>query len=189
VADDLDDEEIKRLEALIAEDAEQLRKLLAKVMRIVGVTQRDVEQRLRLGSGYISNVLTGRVELKHAHIKAILLVCGIEPSAFYAMHYPKEIPFAPGLTSDDFIRRLERLGGVPPARPPEPEPEAEALPRTPEELREFVIGILKAAGYAPPEPTRKDSAAGARKPRGKRPRGAARRGTRKKRNTPPPGRR
>jgi transcriptional regulator with XRE-family HTH domain len=144
-----DEEEIKRLEALIAEDAEQIRKLLARLMKVAGVTQKDVEQRLRLGSGYISNVLTGRVELKHAHIDAILLVCGIEPAAFYATHYPKQVPFAPGLTSDDFIRRLERLGGVPTAAPPELD--AEALPKTPEELKQFVLGILDAAGFPPPK--------------------------------------
>lgn len=147
MADEENGKDLKRLEALIAQDAEHLRRFLTRVMKVAGLTQREVEQRLGLGTGYLSNVLNGRVELKHSHIAGILLVAGVEPSAFFELHYPKDVPFAPGLTSDDFVRRLERLGGVPATAPPEQD--VEALPKTPLELKQFVLAILEAAGASP----------------------------------------
>jgi transcriptional regulator with XRE-family HTH domain len=144
--------ERERLEKLIAEDARKLRELLALVVKLAGLTQRDVEERLGLGSGYVSNVLKGRVELKHSHVAGILAAAHAHPADVMAVQYPRDEPFG-HVEAGDFTRRLERLGGLPKTKPPEPDPEA--LPKTREELWRFVVAVLEAAGAPPPKGKRK----------------------------------
>jgi hypothetical protein len=132
----------KWLEEFIAQNPERVRKLLAVVIDISGGTQRALERRLGWGTGTISNVLTGRVELKLVHVVGITLAAGFHPGLFFAVAYPKEVPIGPVLSVEDFARRLERLGGLPPAVPEQP---PAALPRTPAELKSFVEGIVRAA--------------------------------------------
>ncbi len=161
------DAERERLEKLIAEDARKLRELLALVIKLAGLTQRDVEARLGLGSGYVSNVLKGRVELKHAHVAGILAAAHAHPGEVMEVLYPKDQPFG-RVEAGDFARRLERLGGLPKTKPPEPDPEA--LPKTREELWRFVVAVLEEAGAPPPKGKRRPAeGTPAGKPRPRRP--------------------
>jgi len=57
----------------IDDEVRRATKLLETVMQAAGLTRKDLDQKLGAGPGYVSQVLTGRMELKLRHIIAILL--------------------------------------------------------------------------------------------------------------------
>lgn len=145
MADDQDDSEW--LNRLIAEDADRVRRMLAVLLDFLGISQRTIERRLRLPRGYVSNVLTGRVELKLAHVTAILLAADVHPAAFYGLAYPKDRPLGHSVFTEDFSRRLSTLGAFPPPAPPRPQPTepATALPKSYEELHQLIDTMIQKA--------------------------------------------
>ncbi len=140
-----DEDESEWLNRLIAADAERVRKMLAMLLDLLGLSQRTIERRLGLPRGYVSNVLTGRVELKLAHVTAILLAADLHPALFYGLAYPKERPVGHLVFTEDYSRRLSALGAFPPPSPPEPGPPPTPLPRTVEELNELIDTMIQKA--------------------------------------------
>jgi transcriptional regulator with XRE-family HTH domain len=159
----------------IDDDVRRATKLLETVMQAAGLTRKDLDQRLGAGPGYVSQVLTGRMELKFRHILAILRSLDVEPSIFFQTLYPEDRPATDAVVMEEFLRRFQKLGfGAQPAPPPSP-----AL--DPQQLEKMIQNAVRVAltGTAPgsmtTETTARDSAGGGeggRPPRGgKRPRG------------------
>jgi transcriptional regulator with XRE-family HTH domain len=69
----------------IPDDEEVLRalKFLEALIKAHGLTKKALDQRLGKGPGYISQVLTGRMELKFRHILEILGALELEPGLFF----------------------------------------------------------------------------------------------------------
>jgi len=67
-----------------ADDIEVRRalKLLEALIKAHGRTKKALDQKLRKGPGYISQVLTGRLELKYRHILEILGALELDPGLF-----------------------------------------------------------------------------------------------------------
>ena len=76
----------------IDDEVRRATKLLETVMQAAGLTRKDLDQKLGAGPGYISQVLTGRMELKFRHILAILRALEVEPSVFFQTLYPEDRP-------------------------------------------------------------------------------------------------
>ncbi len=142
-------------------------------MQAAGLTRKDLDQKLGAGPGYVSQVLTGRMELKFRHILAILHALEVEPSVFFQTLYPENRPSTDAVVMEEFLRRFQRLGfGVQPAQP------APAL--APQELEKLIQSAVRAALSEPPEPgdggeaqSEEGTPGGKlRKSRGPRPRGA-----------------
>ncbi|HEX5759957.1 MAG TPA: hypothetical protein VF121_12265 [Thermoanaerobaculia bacterium] len=131
------------LEKWIAEDGDRVRSLLGKVVATCGMTRKDLDQRLRLGVGYTSAVLTGRIELKQEHVSAILLGVGVHPGLFFGILYPTDRPIGPVAATPDIARRLALadLSG----QGAEPVPVAAAPPMTAAEIKALVDESIQRA--------------------------------------------
>jgi transcriptional regulator with XRE-family HTH domain len=138
-------------------------KLLETVMQAAGLTRKDLDQKLGAGPGYVSQVLTGRMELKFRHILAILHALDVEPSVYFQTLYPENRPSSDAVVMEEFLRRFQKLGfGAQPAPPPGP-------PVNPQELEQIIQSAVRAALAAPPAGPPKGEAPEGQKPRkGKR---------------------
>jgi transcriptional regulator with XRE-family HTH domain len=150
----------------IDDEVRRATKLLETVMQAAGLTRKDLDQKLGAGPGYVSQVLTGRMELKFRHILAILHALEVEPSVFFQTLYPENRPSTDAVVMEEFLRRFQRLGfGTQPAQP------APAL--DPGELERLVQSAVRAALSEPPErvPEGEREASEERPRKGRGPRG------------------
>ena len=94
----------------IEDEVRRATKLLETVMQAAGLTRKDLDQRLGAGPGYISQVLTGRMELKFRHILAILRALDVDPGIFFQTLYPESRPASDQAVMEEFLRRFKSLG-------------------------------------------------------------------------------
>ncbi len=154
----------------IDDEVRRATKLLETVMQAAGLTRKDLDQRLGAGPGYVSQVLTGRMELKFRHVLSILRALEVEPSVFFQTLYPENRPSTDTVVMEEFLRRFQKLGFGPPAAPP-PAPALD-----PQDLERMIQNAVRTAmsggaageAAAPGEPA---PAPENTKPRGRKPRG------------------
>jgi len=105
----------------IEDEVRRATKLLETVMQAAGLTRKDLDQKLGAGPGYVSQVLTGRMELKLRHILAILRALDVEPALFFQTLYPESRPATDQVVMEEFLKRFQKLGfGAGTAPPPAP---------------------------------------------------------------------
>jgi transcriptional regulator with XRE-family HTH domain len=162
----------------IDDEVRRATKLLETVMQAAGLTRKDLDQRLGAGPGYVSQVLTGRMELKFRHILAILRALDVEPSVFFQTLYPENRPATDAVVMEEFLRRFQRLGfGSSAAPPPTSSLDPQELERMIQNaVRAALAGLSAlppaAASPAEPGPDPEDPSPGDDKPRSRRkPRG------------------
>src|SRR3954463_14588011 len=156
----------------IDDEVRRATKLLETVMQAAGLTRKDLDLRLGAGPGYVSQVLTGRMELKFRHVLAILRSLEVEPGVFFQTLYPENRPATDTVVMEEFLRRFQKLGfGNPPPPPPTP-----AL--DPQDLERLIQNAVRTALTGPPageEPSPEEpppapentNPRGGRKPRGR----------------------
>jgi transcriptional regulator with XRE-family HTH domain len=125
----------------IEDEVRRATKLLETVMQAAGLTRKDLDQRLGAGPGYVSQVLTGRMELKFRHILAILRALDVEPSLFFQTLYPETRPATDQAVMEEFLKRFQKLGFGGPAPPPAPSPPA----LDPQELERLIQSAVRTA--------------------------------------------
>ncbi|HEX9943869.1 MAG TPA: helix-turn-helix transcriptional regulator [Thermoanaerobaculia bacterium] len=160
----------------IDDEVRRATKLLETVMQAAGLTRKDLDQRLGAGPGYVSQVLTGRMELKFRHILAILRALDVEPSIFFQTLYPENRPATDAAVMEEFLRRFQKLGfGAQSAPPPSPALDPQELERL---IQNAVRAALSAAPANPPpvadESPRNEDPEGGKPRRGRVPRGRTR---------------
>ena len=122
----------------LEDEVRRATKLLETVMQAAGLTRKELDQRLGAGPGYVSQVLTGRMELKFRHILAILRGLDVDPSVFFETLYPGDRPSSDQVVMEEFLKRFQKLGfGASPA----PQPPAV----DPQELERLVQSAVRAA--------------------------------------------
>ena len=123
----------------IDDEVRRATKLLETIMQAAGMTRKDLDQKLSAGPGYVSQVLTGRMELKFRHILAILRALDVEPSVFFQTLYPEDRPPTDAVVMEEFLRRFQKLGfGAQPTPPPTPGID-------PQELERMIQSAVRAA--------------------------------------------
>jgi transcriptional regulator with XRE-family HTH domain len=134
----------------IEDEVRRATKLLETVMQAAGLTRKELDQRLGAGPGYISQVLTGRMELKFRHVLAILRALDVEPSVFFQTLYPGDRPSSDQAVMEEFLKRFQKLGfgASPPPQPPAVDPQ---------ELERLVQSAVRAALGDPTGAPAKDS--------------------------------
>ena len=159
----------------IDDEVRRATKLLETVMQAAGLTRKDLDQRLSAGPGYVSQVLTGRMELKFRHILAVLRALEVDPSVFFQTLYPENRPATDAVVMEEFLRRFQKLGfGAQPAPPPKPVLDPQELERM---IQNAVRAALAGAPPAPAMPLEDPSGENPpenMKPRGGKPRGSTR---------------
>jgi transcriptional regulator with XRE-family HTH domain len=123
----------------IDDEVRRATKLLETVMQAAGLTRKDLDQRLGAGPGYVSQVLTGRMELKFRHVLAILRALEVEPSVFFQTLYPENRPASDTVVMEEFLRRFQKLG-FGNQSPPPPNPALDPL-----ELERMIQNAVRAA--------------------------------------------
>ena len=128
---------------------ERARWLLGHLIQMAGLGRRDVDARLGLTRGQVSQVLTGRVSLKLEMILLILDEVGMEPAMFFKLLFE-----LPDEGDNPFLallyRKMLESGAIEPRQmilPPEPAPlPADQLRRL---VREELVDVLALAERTP----------------------------------------
>lgn len=102
---------------MIQEEIHRLLYVLRVAMRMLDVSNRDVEKRLGLSYGYLSRLFSGSIELKVEHILQILDVLGLTPAEFFQLAYPRRNT-PPSEAAERLRSILEGLGPLPAEEPP-----------------------------------------------------------------------
>ena len=134
----------------IEEEVRRATKLLETVMQAAGLTRKDLDQKLGAGPGYVSQVLTGRMELKFRHILAILKALEVDPGVFFQTLYPESKPSGDVAMMEEFLKRFQKLGFGKPPEPPPPSPSLDS-----QELEKLIQNAVRSA-LAEQEKTNKD---------------------------------
>lgn len=113
----------------IEDEVRRATKLLETVMQAAGLTRKELDQRLGAGPGYVSQVLTGRMELKFRHVLAILRALDVEPNVFFQTLYPENRAVSDQAVMEEFLKRFQKLGFGGSAPPPPPAIDSQELER------------------------------------------------------------
>jgi len=112
-------------------DLKQLRHVLGEAVKAAGLTNRDLEQRIGIGSGNIYRMLDGRLDLRVRHLLALADLLEIPPSDLLELGCP-----------DAASRAKRRLGDVIGRKSSQPaEPTAASLSL--DQLKELVRNAIR----------------------------------------------
>jgi transcriptional regulator with XRE-family HTH domain len=115
-------------------EVQRLIQILRTAMRVLGVTNREVERKLGQSPSYLSRVFSGGIELKAEHLVLIPRAMGMEPAEFFHLAYPKRTE--PGSRAAVQLREaLQHL-----QLPPE---EKRSEPFTEEQMEKMLMATLK----------------------------------------------
>jgi transcriptional regulator with XRE-family HTH domain len=119
-------------------EVDRLLNVLRTSIRLLGLTNREIERRLGLTPSYISRIFSGTIELKMEHVLAIARAIGLAPWEFFELAYPRRSD--PPSESFQAIRTL--LRDMQP--PPEP-PARQAAGLTAEEIEQKIQESVRKA--------------------------------------------
>lgn len=123
------------------QDLKQLRQVLRKAVKAAGLTNRDLERRLGIGSGNIYRLLDGTLDLRVRHLLALADLLEIPPSDLLELGCP-----------DAVSRAKKRLGdwiGQSSSAPREPTASSLSLEQLNEMIRNAVQEALDQQSAAP----------------------------------------
>lgn len=121
---------------MVQEEIHRLLHVLRVAMRILDVSNRDVEKRLGLSYGYLSRLFANTIELKVEHILQITEVLGLTPAEFFQLAYPRKT----SPPSDAATRMRAILEGIGPFQAEERPPSSEA---SSEDLEKMVSKVVR----------------------------------------------
>lgn len=87
-------------------EVHRLLNVLRTAIRLLGLTNREIERRLGMTPSYLSRLFNGTIELKVEHVVSIARAIGIAPAEFFGLAYPR-LPDPPS-ESYQTIRTLLR---------------------------------------------------------------------------------
>jgi len=70
-------------------ETQHLLNVLRSAVRVLGYTFNDVAEKLGVGSGYLSRLFAGKIELKVDHVVNIARAIGFEPEEILHLAYPR----------------------------------------------------------------------------------------------------
>lgn len=101
-------------------EVERLIRVLTTAMRILDLSNREIEKRLHLSPSYLSRLFNGLIELRVEHLLGISRAIGLTPAEFFHLAYPKR-PEPPSEAALELRRVLQEL------QPPPPPPSSPIL--------------------------------------------------------------
>jgi transcriptional regulator with XRE-family HTH domain len=69
-------------------DVIRVAQMLKAAVRFTGISHRKIERDMGLSTGYLSRILSGKVELRIQHVLGVCRAIGLPPSAFFEAAYP-----------------------------------------------------------------------------------------------------
>jgi transcriptional regulator with XRE-family HTH domain len=110
------------MESQDKEEVQRLIRVLTTAMRILDISNREIEKRLRLSPSYLSRLFNGLIELRVEHLLAIARAIGLKPAELFHLAYPKRAD-PPSEAAVELRRVLQEL--QPPIPPPPREEDGE----------------------------------------------------------------
>ncbi len=89
-------------------EVERLIRVLTTAMRILDLSNREIEKRLHLSPSYLSRHFNGLIELRMEHLLGISRAIGLTPAEFFQLAYPKR-PDPPSEAALQLRRVLQEL--------------------------------------------------------------------------------
>jgi transcriptional regulator with XRE-family HTH domain len=132
---------------MIEDDIRRCAKMLESVVRMDGLSARQLEEKLNYGAGTVNRLFSGKIELKLRHILLILEVIGIPPSQFFREVFPEDD--RPRSEPEMASRLLDLLERHAPRRPPV-RPAATATGLSDAELDRRILEALERLGVTSP---------------------------------------
>lgn len=120
--------------------------LLRTAMRLLGLSNREVERRMGLSPSYLSRLFGGTIELKMEHVLAIAKAIGLHPAEFFHLAYPHrpEVPTEAAVALRSVLEELKPSAPAPSADPAAPDPSSRDLEvRIQESLRHVFLELAK----------------------------------------------
>jgi transcriptional regulator with XRE-family HTH domain len=121
------------------EEIKRLLNVLRTAMKILDITNREVEKKLGLSYGYLSRLFAGAIELKIEHVLDICGAIGLRPAEFFHLAYPR-VP-VPGTPAATKLRDV--LQGFQPPVANGGEPESAHLSVGHEEIERMMLASLR----------------------------------------------
>ncbi|HKH49397.1 MAG TPA: helix-turn-helix transcriptional regulator [Thermoanaerobaculia bacterium] len=119
-------------------------RVLTTAMRILDISNREIEKRLQMSPSYLSRLFNGLIELRMEHLLAISRAIGLTPAEFFSLAYPKRS--APPSEAALRLRRVLQELSPPPAPPPPSSPapalRADEIERKIEETVQRLLGEI-----------------------------------------------
>jgi len=109
------------------DEVERLMNVLRTAIRLLGLSNREIERRLSLTPSYLSRLFGGYIELKVEHVLAIARAIGLQPAEFFELAYPRRSD-----SPSEAFRAIRTL--LRDMQPPEEPRKAVAASLTPEEI-------------------------------------------------------
>jgi transcriptional regulator with XRE-family HTH domain len=130
----------------MSQDKEEVKRLLEVIrtlMRMLGVSNREVERRLKLHPSSLTRLFNGQVEAKVEVVLGIARAIGLEYSELFNFAYPERDAGDP---SDSAKRILSLLSGLQPSTKSR---RAQSAAKEPEELKGMLQELLTALRTTP----------------------------------------
>lgn len=100
------------------DEVDRLMNVLRTSVRLLGLSNREIERRLGLTPSYVSRLFAGTIELKVEHVVAIVRAIGLQPWEFFELAYPRRSE----PTSESFRTIRTLLRDLQPPAEPAPAP-------------------------------------------------------------------
>lgn len=136
---------------MINDDLRRCGKMLESVVRMAGMSARQLEERLDYGAGTVTRLFSGKIELKLRHILLILEEVGIPPSQFFREAFPDEDERP--RSDPEMASRLLKLIDRHAQSRPTPPPPATAGGISDEDLDRRILEALSRHGVLPSQST------------------------------------
>jgi hypothetical protein len=119
------------------EEVKRLLNVLRTSIRLLGLTNREIERRLELTPSYLSRLFAGAIELKVEHVVAITRAMGLQPWEFFELAYPRR--------SDSPSEAFRSIRTLLRDMQPSPEPTVQPAALTTEEIEEKIQDSVRKA--------------------------------------------
>jgi transcriptional regulator with XRE-family HTH domain len=119
--------------------------ILRTAMRVLGLTNAEIERRLGVSGGYLTRLFGGVMELRFEHIVDISRAMGLEPEEVLQLAFPqpRNPPTEAALRlRETLLPILPQPPAAPPTPPPHPEDDADLSASLDQELERRIQRIL-----------------------------------------------
>lgn len=72
----------------VEQNVQRVTKLMKAAVQLLGVSHRQIERTMGLSTGYLSRILSGKVELRVEHVLGICAAINLPPGAFFEAAFP-----------------------------------------------------------------------------------------------------